>query len=152
MLEMLEYYDNVNVTCSCLILTKTQAYWSLARNYRSGGLWFQLQLESHREGNKLLFFAGFLPIRSKFFFIPWKTSKKLFRPFEADIVKQIWAELPKHMSTPVAPLDEEMLSELAKVPAVVDGASGLLYWFLGGKVQRGHIGLVTRWPSPIIWK
>ena len=40
---------------------------------------------------------------------------------EADIVKQIWAELPKHMSTPVAPLDEEMLSELAKVPAVVDG-------------------------------
>jgi len=40
---------------------------------------------------------------------------------QADIVKQIWAELPKHMSTPVAPLDEEMLSELAKVPAVVDG-------------------------------
>ena len=36
-------------------------------------------------------------------------------------MKQIWAELPKHMSTPVAPLDEEMLSELAKVPAVVDG-------------------------------
>ena len=58
--------------------------------------------------------------------------------FEADIVKQIWAELPKHMSTPVAPLDEEMLSELAKVPAVVDGASGLLYWFLGGRF-KGHM-------------
>ena len=37
-------------------------------------------------------------------------------------MKQIWKELPKHMSTPVAPLDEEMLSELAKVPAVVEGA------------------------------
>ena len=126
MLEMLEYYDNVNVTCSCLILTKTQAYWSLARNYRSGGLWFQLQLESHREGNKLLFFAGFYQLDQSFLSHE-QTSKKLFRPFEADIVKQIWAELPKHMSTPVAPLDEEMLSELAKVPAVVDGASGLMY-------------------------
>ena len=45
---------------------------------------------------------------------------------QADIVKQIWAELPKHMSTPVAPLDEEMLSELAKVPAVVEGRDSLL--------------------------
>ena len=41
-------------------------------------------------------------------------------------MKQIWAELPKHMSTPVAPLDEEMLSELAKVPAVVEGRDSLL--------------------------
>ena len=46
---------------------------------------------------------------------------------QADIVKQIWAELPKHMSTPVAPLDEEMLSELAKVPAVVEGPFGI-FW------------------------
>ena len=46
-------------------------------------------------------------------------------------MKQIWAELPKHMSTPVAPLDEEMLSELAKVPAVVEGASGLMFVFFG---------------------
>ena len=76
MLEMIECYDNVNVTCSSLILTKTQAYWSLARNYRSGGLWFQLQLESHREGNKLLFFAGFLPIRSKIFY-PMKNFQEV---------------------------------------------------------------------------
>ena len=50
---------------------------------------------------------------------------------QADIVKQIWAELPKHMSTPVAPLDEEMLSELAKVPAVVEGRDSLFFvWWL----------------------
>ena len=49
------------------------------------------------------------------------TSPSFLRILQADIVKQIWAELPKHMSTPVAPLDEEMLSELAKVPAVVEG-------------------------------
>jgi len=40
---------------------------------------------------------------------------------EADIVKQIWKELPKHMDTPVAPLDEEMLVDLAKEPAVIEG-------------------------------
>jgi hypothetical protein len=36
-------------------------------------------------------------------------------------VKQIWKELPKHMDTPVAPLDEEMLVDLAKEPAVIEG-------------------------------
>ena len=41
---------------------------------------------------------------------------------QADIVKQIWKELPKHMDTPVAPLDEEMLVDLAKEPAVIEGA------------------------------
>ncbi len=45
-------------------------------------------------------------------------------------MKQIWAELPKHMSTPVAPLDEEMLSELAKVPAVVEGRDSLLFFLV----------------------
>jgi hypothetical protein len=40
---------------------------------------------------------------------------------QADIVKQIWKELPKHMDTPVAPLDEEMLVDLAKEPAVIEG-------------------------------
>ena len=36
-------------------------------------------------------------------------------------MKQIWKELPKHMDTPVAPLDEEMLVDLAKEPAVIEG-------------------------------
>ena len=40
---------------------------------------------------------------------------------QADIVKQIWKELPKHMDTPVAPLEEEMLVDLAKEPAVIEG-------------------------------
>ena len=51
----------------------------------------------------------------------FRSQKDMPGKTKADIVKQIWAELPKHMSTPVAPLDEEMLSELAKVPAVVEG-------------------------------
>jgi len=51
----------------------------------------------------------------------FRSQKDMPGKTKADIVKQIWAELPKHMSTPVAPLDEEMLSELAKVPAVVKG-------------------------------
>ena len=45
---------------------------------------------------------------------------------QADIVKQIWKELPKHMDTPVAPLDEEMLVDLAKEPAVIEGHWPLL--------------------------
>ena len=40
---------------------------------------------------------------------------------QADILKQIWQELPKHMDTPVQPLDEEMLTNLAKEPAVIEG-------------------------------
>ena len=38
---------------------------------------------------------------------------------KADILKEIWAELPKHTDRPVPPLDEEMLAELA-VHAAVD--------------------------------
>jgi len=40
---------------------------------------------------------------------------------KADILKEIWAELPKHTSAPVPPLDDEMLAELAKEPAVQEG-------------------------------
>jgi len=40
---------------------------------------------------------------------------------KADILKSIWAELPKHTDKPVPPLDDEMLAELAEEPAVVDG-------------------------------
>eukprot|EP00438_Fugacium_kawagutii_P023886 Skav233800 [mRNA] locus=scaffold780:531898:533168:- [translate_table: standard] len=47
--------------------------------------------------------------------------KKMADAFKADIVKQIWKELPKHMEGPVAPLDEDMLADLAKEPAVGEG-------------------------------
>ena len=40
---------------------------------------------------------------------------------KADILKEIWKELPKHMDTPVAPLDDEMLTNLAKEPAIIEG-------------------------------
>merc|ERR1719229_1311312 len=34
---------------------------------------------------------------------------------KADVLKEIWAELPKVTDKPVPPLDEEMLAELPKV-------------------------------------
>jgi hypothetical protein len=40
---------------------------------------------------------------------------------KADILKGIWAELPKHTKKPVPPLDEEMLAELAQEPASIAG-------------------------------
>eukprot|EP00435_Cladocopium_sp_Y103_P046551 s988_g13.t1 len=51
----------------------------------------------------------------------FRSQKDMPGKTKADIVKQIWAELPKHMDTPVAPLDEEMLVDLAKEPAVIEG-------------------------------
>jgi len=40
---------------------------------------------------------------------------------KADVLKEIWAELPKATGKAVPPLDEEMLAELQKIPAVVEG-------------------------------
>jgi len=40
---------------------------------------------------------------------------------KADVLKEIWAELPKMTKKPLPPLDEEMLAELAEVPANVPG-------------------------------
>ena len=51
----------------------------------------------------------------------FQSQKDMPGKTKADILKQIWAELPKHMDTPVQPLDEEMLADLAKEPAVIDG-------------------------------
>ena len=41
--------------------------------------------------------------------------------WQADIMKEIWKVMSKDAATPPQPLDEEMLSELAKTPAVVEG-------------------------------
>jgi hypothetical protein len=40
---------------------------------------------------------------------------------KADILKEIWEELPKFTDQPVPPLDDEMLAELAQIPAVQEG-------------------------------
>merc|ERR1712196_159995 len=37
-------------------------------------------------------------------------------------MKEIWAEMPKFTDKPVPPLDEEMLAELAEIPAIEEGA------------------------------
>merc|ERR1712061_624942 len=56
------------------------------------------------------------------------TMKEFFRSqrempgkTKADVLKELWAELPKHMDSPVPPLDEEMLAELAQEPASEEG-------------------------------
>merc|ERR1712084_164144 len=40
---------------------------------------------------------------------------------KADVLRALWAELPKHLGKPVPPVDEEMLAELEDVPAVQEG-------------------------------
>ena len=57
-----------------------------------------------------------------------KVMKKFYRSQKdmpgkknADILKEIWAELPKVSNKPVPPLDEEMLAELAEEPAIIEG-------------------------------
>ena len=40
---------------------------------------------------------------------------------QADIVKEIFKVMPKYSDTPMPPLDEEMLADLAKIPAKLDG-------------------------------
>ena len=63
------------------------------------------------------------------------SQKKMPGKTKADILKQIWAELPKHVDTPVAPLDDEMLTQLAKEPAAAsprDGFRGRFSWIFMG--------------------
>ena len=45
----------------------------------------------------------------------------LLRVCQADIVKEIFKVMPKYSDTPMPPLDEEMLADLAKIPAVLEG-------------------------------
>jgi len=40
---------------------------------------------------------------------------------KADVLRSIWAELPKYLGKPVPPVDEELLAELEQVPAVREG-------------------------------
>ena len=49
------------------------------------------------------------------------SQKNMAGKTKADVLKEIWKLLPKYSDAPVEPLDEEMLSELAKVPAVIEG-------------------------------
>jgi len=82
-----------------------EMWWKRAGEIVSGYYKTRAEVEKEVEGLK------------KFF----RSQKEMPGKTKADIVKQIWAELPKHMDTPVAPLDEEMLVDLAKEPAVIEG-------------------------------
>lgn len=51
----------------------------------------------------------------------FKSQKDMKGKTKADVLKDLWAELPKHTGKPVPPLDDEMLSELAEEPAIIEG-------------------------------
>merc|ERR1719414_1828448 len=51
----------------------------------------------------------------------FRSQKEMPGKTKADVLKEIWAELPKHTDKPVPPLDEEMLAELAEEPANIEG-------------------------------
>merc|ERR1719346_535419 len=51
----------------------------------------------------------------------YRSQKDMPGKTKADVLKEIWEELPKHTDKPVPPLDEEMLAELAEEPAVIEG-------------------------------
>ena len=55
------------------------------------------------------------------------SQKNMAGKTKADVLKEIWKLLPKYSDAPVEPLDEEMLSELAKVPAVIEGQRNTTY-------------------------
>lgn len=51
----------------------------------------------------------------------YRSQKEVPGRTKADVLKEIWEELPKLTDQPVPPLDEEILAELAEEPAVVEG-------------------------------
>merc|ERR1712039_442887 len=51
----------------------------------------------------------------------FRSQKEMPGKTKADVLKEIWAELPKYSDKPVPPLDEEMLADLAEEPAVIEG-------------------------------
>jgi len=51
----------------------------------------------------------------------FRSQKDMKDKTKADVLKELWAELPKHTGKPVPPLDDEMLAELAEEPAVIEG-------------------------------
>jgi len=59
----------------------------------------------------------YITMQKKFF----RSQKDMPGKTKADILKEVWAELPKHVEGPVPPLDDEMLAELAQEPASPPG-------------------------------
>jgi len=59
----------------------------------------------------------YITMQKKFF----RSQKDMPGKTKADVLKEIWAELPNHVDGPVPPLDDEMLAELAQEPASPPG-------------------------------
>merc|ERR1719410_61446 len=51
----------------------------------------------------------------------FRSQKEMPGKTKADVLKEIWAELPKYSDKPVPPLDDEMLAELGEEPAIIEG-------------------------------
>merc|ERR1711972_485980 len=51
----------------------------------------------------------------------FRSQKEMPGKTKADVLKELWAELPKYSEKPVPPLDEEMLAELALEPYTEKG-------------------------------
>merc|ERR550532_1364168 len=54
----------------------------------------------------------------------FRSQKDVPGKTKADVLKEIWAELPKHTGQAVPPLDDEMLAELAEEPPPKRARSG----------------------------
>jgi len=65
--------------------------------------------------------AGDVAAMKKYYMTQKGREKELKDKTKADILKEIWAELPKLTDKPVPPLDDEILAELAQEPAILEG-------------------------------
>jgi hypothetical protein len=65
--------------------------------------------------------AGDVADMKKYYMTQKGREKELADKTKADILKEIWAELPKLTDKPVPPLDDEILAELAQEPAIIEG-------------------------------
>merc|ERR1712039_279919 len=66
-----------------------------------------------------------------------KWADENLKKLEADVMRDLWAELPKYSEKPVPPLDEEMLAELALEPATEEGE--LLHpWGVADKLYKSE--------------
>merc|ERR1712048_1041792 len=52
----------------------------------------------------------------------YRSQKDVPGRTKADVLKEIWEELPKYTDKALPPLDEEVLADLAKMPAVEEGS------------------------------
>jgi hypothetical protein len=76
---------------------------------------------------------GLVEKQKKFF----RSQKEMPGKKKADVLKELWAELPKYSEVPVPPLDDEMLAELAQEPAT-EPAELLHTWGTADKLYKSE--------------